>query len=95
MKEINEEMINRLWMSKQGLKPMKWNEIYDTEEELIHDLKCIDVSPLQPMHKIPMGYEFLQSFQSRVNKDIALTEKQMTQLKRLAVSVAFKKYIQG
>lgn len=95
MKQIDDNMRSRLWYSRQGLKPMKWDEIYDSEKELINDMLSIDASPSQPAHKIVRGYEYILSFQKRILSGQELTEKQMTQLKRLAVNIAFKKYIQG
>ena len=92
MKEINEQMINRLWQSHSGLKSLKWNEIYDDEQELIYDMMKVNTDANQPSYKVVRGYEFISRFQNRINKGMELSDKQMTQLKRLASNIAFSRY---
>lgn len=69
----------------------KWSDIYPTEEELISALIRIDVEigedvirPTAPFYK---GYEFIHSFAKRLQSGIPLTDKQMTQAKRLAKEI--------
>ena len=38
MKPITEELKFKINSSRAGIKKCKWNEIYDTEDELIKDL---------------------------------------------------------
>lgn len=62
---------------------VKWNEIYDSEEELVAELlKSGDYQK-----RDTKGYVYLESFKARVMSGTPLTEKQMVQLKRLAVEV--------
>ena len=95
MKDMNEYMKNRIWKSHAGLTKLSWNEIYDSEQELIDDLMKVNASTAQPSYKIPMGYVYIDGFQNRISKGLPLTDKQMLQLKRLASSIAFNLYIQN
>ena len=83
-----EMLIDRLWKSKAGLKPIKWNEIFEDENELVETIKTMRIvdSGFNPTS----GYEYLKSFQKRLLKGIPLTDKQMVQAKRLASSIAFE-----
>ena len=67
---------------------VKWNEIYDSEEELIKDMmNCHADENSGEYWKLVKGYVYIASFQKYYTKHGALTEKQMTQLKRLAKEV--------
>ena len=95
MKAMNEDMIYKLHQNRAGLISLKWTDIYDTEQEIIDDMMQLDANPdNKPMHKLVRGYEFIQSFQRRLEKGIELSDKQIVQLKRLAPSIAYAKYIQ-
>lgn len=61
----------------------KWNQIYDSEEELINDLLLSE----KYEQRYTKGYVYLESFKKRVELGKGLTDKQMTQLKRLAKEV--------
>lgn len=74
-----------------GLIPVKWNDIYDTEAELLQDLSEISIREHYP--DPTKGYGVLSSFQDRLKQGKPLTDKQMLQLKRLAYSVAYEKYM--
>lgn len=95
MKEITKELKFKIQSSRVGLKPCKWNEIYDTEEELIQDLfhkKILtDEDTMQP-HKLCKGYEYIKGFRKYYNQNKTLTDRQMTQLKRLASEIAYHIY---
>ena len=96
MKQITEALKSKIYASRAGLKKCKWNEIYDTEDELIKDLfnnkiltdEDVNVSS----YKICKGYEYIKSFRIYYKKNGTLTEKQMTQLKRLASEMAYHIY---
>lgn len=60
-----------------------WNEIYDTEEELLNDLLISD----DYIQRNTKGYVYIQSFKKQYIASRKLSEKQMTQLKRNAVEV--------
>ena len=64
-----------------------WDDIFDSEEELLKTLTEINFDV--PYLYLPRGYELLGSFQKYLNSHGYLTEKQMIQLKRLAVSLAY------
>lgn len=66
----------------------KWTEFYSTEQELIEDmLKTKSDVNKYPLYQIVKGYEFVEGFKRYYSKHNCLTEKQMTQLKRLAWSI--------
>ncbi len=67
---------------------MKWNELYESEEQLIEDMMKTKSDPDKyPIHQLVKGYGYIESFKKYYQKHGQLTEKQMTQLKRLAVSI--------
>ena len=92
MKEINEELRYKLSMSNRGLKPCKWNEIYDTKEEIIEDMNRILIDKNKPVYMLPKGYEYISSFQRQLDNGKELTDKQLVQLTRLASSIAYHIY---
>lgn len=66
----------------------KWTEFYNSEEELIDDmLLAFTDTNTAYYYKLVKGYEYIGSFQKYYKKNGCLTEKQMTQLKRLAGEV--------
>ena len=67
---------------------MKWNELYNTEDELIKAMfeTKSDINKY-PQWKIVKGYVYIESFKKYYNKNGKLTDKQMTQLKRLAPEI--------
>lgn len=94
MKKLTDELRKNINFAYHGILPtkMKWTDIYDNEKELISDLKSITIK--DGTFTFTNGYEYLKSFQKRLlDYNKSLTDKQITQLKRLATSVAFEKYI--
>lgn len=97
MKQITEELYFKIWKSHTGGfgERAKWNEIFDTEEELIKALfheKVLTDEDKVPMYKWCRGYEFIKGLRKYYNKNMSLTPKQMTQLKRLAPEIAYQIY---
>lgn len=94
MKEMNKELIFKIEAANAGIKPCKWDEIFDTEEELIEAMfdERVIVDPSKPSYMVCRGYEYIKSFRAYYEKHKCLTDKQMTQLKRLAVPIAFRVY---
>lgn len=73
----------------------KWNEYFPTEQDLLNALMIINASENQYPYLVPCGYVYLQSFQKRIKSGKPLTDKQMTQLKRLAYEIANKLELQA
>ena len=95
MKQITEELKFKINLSRAGIKKCKWNEIYDTEDELIKDLfseKVLTDEDTNLQYKICKGYDFIKGFRKYYQKNGTLTEKQITQLKRLANEIAYHVY---
>lgn len=94
MKEITEELKIKIRSSHSGssIKPLKWSEIYDAEEELINDMFHEKVIVEGQLSKICRGYEYIKSFRTYYKKNGHLSEKQLRQLKRLASEIAFNIY---
>lgn len=67
---------------------VKWTELYESEEALLSDmmLTCSDPCTAYTW-KLVRGYEFIDRFKKYYAKHGKLTNKQMTQLKRLAKEV--------
>ena len=78
---------HQLWLWHTDLEKCKWTNIYDTEQELIDDLLKLDFTNCKPT-----GFSYLMSFQKQLHNDKPLTDKQVTQLKRLAKHIAFELY---
>lgn len=62
---------------------VKWDEIYDSESELLNDL----VASGDYERKYTKGYAYLESFKKQYLAKGTLSDKQMVQLKRLAQEV--------
>lgn len=94
MKNINKDLIFKIEAANAGVKSCKWNEIFDTEEELIEAMfnEKVIVDPNYPSYMVCKGYEYIKSFREYYKKHGYLTDKQMTQLKRIAVPIAFRVY---
>lgn len=97
MKEISDGLIIAIKQSHAGIshKSLKWDLIYDTEEELVNDMfnEKIHVENV-PFYKLCKGYEYIKSFRKYYTDCGTLTEKQMRQLKRLAAEIAYNIYCQ-
>lgn len=99
MKPMTEELKSKIWESHAGTnvgRKTNWDEIYDTEEELISDLfheKILTDEDTSLTYKICKGYEYIKGFRRYYKKANCLTEKQMQQLKRLAYEIAFHIYV--
>lgn len=72
-------------------KKYKWTDVYSSEEEMLVDLKEVDidigeymVNWLYPVYK---GYEFIHSFARQLQAGKVLSPKQITQCKRLATQI--------
>ncbi len=66
----------------------KWTDLYKNEQELINDMMLTYTDENTAYYyKLCKGYEYLNSFKKYYQKNGCLTEKQMTQLKRLAKEV--------
>ena len=98
MKKITQELLDQLHEYHSGIniKPIKWNDIFDTEEELIRALFnrkiYTDENGISTYHKWCKGYEYITGFRRYYRKHGKLTDKQMTQLKRLACEIAYNIY---
>lgn len=93
MKAITEDLKNKLHESRAGLGRASWDEIFDTEQELIEAMFHEKVrTEGAPLHKLCGGYEYIKSFRKYYQKHGELTPKQMTQLKRLASEIAYRIY---
>lgn len=72
-----------------GLNSVKWNDIYNSEDEMVEDLKNIHV-PVNnefPLVHLYGGYEYIHSFAKQVQNGKILSEKQIRQCKRLALEI--------
>lgn len=100
MKELTETLRNKIInaynaYNKTGRTTCRWNDIYDTEEELIKDLfneKVLTDEDTSISYKICRGYEYIKSFRKFYKKNGYLTPKQITQLKRIAYAIAYNIY---
>lgn len=78
--------------SVRGIQKVSWNELYDTEQEMINDMCKIDYTKYY-INSMLKGYEYLGSFKKYYLKNGFLTSKQITQLKRLASSLYYFLYV--
>ena len=94
MKTITNELKIKLIKSNSiGLARAKWDKIFDNEQELIeamfNERVVVENAPMYLMRK---GYEYIKSFRRYYEKNGCLTDKQMTQLKRLASQIVYRIY---
>lgn len=89
----NDELKNKVAQSHAGLKPCKWNEIYENMDELKADLLKINLKDYH--YKLPRGTEYIKTFQWVLNNNHTLSDKQVTQLQRLASEIAYSLYVLG
>lgn len=69
-------------------KQVAWTDVYSSEEELLADLTKVYIPKGRgPMGHCFQGYEFIYSFAYYTQKGWALSAKQMTQAKRLALEI--------
>lgn len=93
MKTITNELRAKLIKSNGGLAKVKWDEIFDNEQELIEAMfneKVVVENA--PIYLRCRGYEYIKSFRRYYEKNGCLTDKQMTQLKRLGSQIAYRIY---
>lgn len=65
-----------------------WSDFYKSEGELIQDMLKTRSDPhTTPYWQLVKGYEYIEGFKRYYAKYGVLTDKQMTQLKRLASEV--------
>lgn len=66
----------------------KWTDYYKSEQELIDDMLLTKSDSSKCYYyQLVKGYEFIEGFKKYYAKNKCLTDKQMTQLKRMAWSV--------
>lgn len=73
-----------------NLNPVKWSTVYNSEAEIVEDLKKIRIPEKgEPMavYRLYSGYEYIHSFARWVQNGKPPTEKQMRQCKRLALEI--------
>ena len=95
MKNINEAwaIVSKLdTMNKGGIKKVKWTDIYSSEDEIIEDLKKVEIPvneepPFAGMTPMFKGYQYIYSFSKRLQGGKELTPNQMKQAKRLALEI--------
>ena len=64
---------------------MKWNDYYKTESDLIDAMLQSKSNPENyQRYQLVKGYIYIESFKKYYLKNGNLTDKQMTQLKRMA-----------
>lgn len=72
------------------VKKIKWTEIYKSKTEILEDLKEIHIPSNGEMlyiSRLYKGYEYIHSFARQIQSGKSLTEKQLTQCKRLALEI--------
>lgn len=64
---------------------MEWQKYYKTEQELINAMLQSKSNPENyQRYQLVKGYIYIESFKKYYQKNNKLTDKQMTQLKRMA-----------
>lgn len=83
VRKINDQYRN-------NLNSIKWTTVYDSEAEIVEDLKKIHIptnGEVNAVYRLYSGYEYIHSFARWVQNGKPLTEKQMKQCKRLALEI--------
>ena len=70
-------------------KKVKWTDFYKTETELLNVLKNANNDKIKSLvdKRYIKGYEYILSFKKQLDQQKELSDKQITQLKRLAIEV--------
>ena len=92
MKSIDKELKEALLKTHCGVnsRKMKWNDIFDTEEDLIAAMFHDNVVVEGTSSRLCRGYAYIKGFRAFYDKNGKLTDKQLTQLKRLAPEIAYQ-----
>lgn len=82
------EVIDAYYAQQYGFQQIRWNWVFENEEEICKALEQIYIpkNRTAPPYTFK-GYELVYSFAYYVQKGWTLSEKQMTQCKRLAVEI--------
>lgn len=75
---------------RKNVMGVKWTDVYKSESEIIEDLKKVHIPEEQElwMHiNLYSGWSYIHSFARAVQSGKELTDKQMTQCKRLALEI--------
>lgn len=95
MKPLTDELKFKLRQSHAGIGRVHWDMVYDTEDELVADLfheKIYTDEDNVSIYAMCRGYEYIKGFRRYYKKHGTLTEKQISQLKRMAAEIAFRIY---
>jgi len=78
------KVIDRAQMTN---KPVKWDILYGSMEELLEDMKNTTSDPTLPAYRVVKGYGYINSFKNVLEKGGKLSEAQEKQLKKLAPEI--------
>lgn len=71
-----------------GFQQIKWNQVFNSEEEIIEALKMVYIPKNRTAPPYTFrGYAYIYSFAYYVQKGWTLSAKQMTQCKRNALEI--------
>lgn len=76
------DLMGKISNSIRGVESIKWSEIYQSEEDLVEDLKDIDIDKYK--RRGYKGYEYVESYQKYLVVKGVLTKNQIRQLKRIS-----------
>lgn len=92
MKQITKELNSKIGRAYVGKGKIKWSDIFDNEDELVK-VAMLNNNVLRDVRNMNIkGFAYLESFQRYYGKNGYLTEKQITQLKRLAIQIAYSAF---
>jgi hypothetical protein len=72
-------------LTSQLIGHLKWDEMFESEQDLINALMVIDIKRYKDEGYV--GITYIEGFQKFYRKHHFLTDRQMTQLKRLAKEI--------
>lgn len=74
--------------ARKGLKPVKWNNVFKNENEIVEALKQVYIPRNRTAPPFTfIGYAYIYSFAFYVQKGWELSKKQMEQCKRIAIEI--------
>ena len=74
-------------VGKVMLTQVKWTDLFDNETDLIEAMMKCEANEERLPYKRVQGYGYIGNFQKYYRRNGKLTDKQMTQLKRLAKAI--------
>lgn len=90
--KIKENVMCKLDSNRNGFNKLRFDDLYDSVEECIGELINTDDKIIENKCR---GYVYMLSFKKQLKQGKTLSDKQITQLKRISAEIARGYYLQN